>query len=75
MLVPAEAAGTNTPNLLIGSGKSGNIYLLNMTNLGDYNTDGNNNQIVQSVAGQMAEIWSSPVYFDHLDVLSNRAVR
>ena len=50
MLVPAEAAGTNTPNLLVGSGKSGNLYLLNMTNLGGYNTNGNNNQIVQYVA-------------------------
>ncbi|HEY3862264.1 MAG TPA: LamG-like jellyroll fold domain-containing protein [Verrucomicrobiae bacterium] len=64
MLVPPEAAGT--ASLIVGTGKAGTIYLLNRDNMGHFNNGASDSQIVQSVAGQLAAIWSSPVYFNHL---------
>ena len=66
MLVPAEAASPGLPQLIVAVGKAGTFYLVNQTNMGKYNTGGNDSQIVQSVAGQLSQIWSSPVYFNHL---------
>ncbi len=67
MLVPDEAASTNHPQTsIVGTGKSGTIYLVDRDSMGNYNMNGSDNQIVQSVVGQLNTIWSSPVYFNHL---------
>jgi hypothetical protein len=73
-LLPAQS-GTSTPNLLITSGKEGDIYLLNQENLGGYNAV-NNDQIVQYIPGALGEFYGNPLYWNntvyflaHLDYL------
>jgi len=65
VLLPDSVGSTLHPHLLAAGGKSGTIYLLDRDNLGGYNT-ANNNQIVQSVVGATASIWSSPAYWNNL---------
>ena len=69
VLLPDSAGSTNHPHLIIGTGKSGTLYLLDRDNMGHYNgtdgVNGNDNNIVQSVIGATAQTWSSPVYFNH----------
>ena len=65
VLLPDSAGSTGHPRLLAAGGKSGTIYLLDRDNLGRYNTN-SNNQIVQSVIGATAGIWSSPAYWNNL---------
>jgi hypothetical protein len=73
-LLPTQT-NTATPNLLVTSGKMGDIYLLNRDNLGGYNGV-NNNQIVQYIPGALGEFFGNPVYWNntvyflpHLDYL------
>jgi hypothetical protein len=54
MLLPATAGGITigsaaAPNLLVGAGKDGNIYLLNTSNMGKYSSTTNN--VVQEISG------------------------
>ncbi len=64
VLLP-DAVGNGThPRLLAAGGKSGTIYLLDRDNMGGFNA-ANNNQIVQSVIGATAQIWSSPAYWNN----------
>jgi autotransporter-associated beta strand protein len=69
VLLPDSVGSTNHPHLLVGTGKSGTVYLLDRDNMGHYNgTDGingNDNNIVQSIVGATAQTWSSPVYFNN----------
>jgi hypothetical protein len=57
------------PHLLISSGKTGTIYVINRDNMGHYNSN-NDNQIVQSLAAVLPNgtadngNFSAPVYFD-----------
>ncbi|MGH9400497.1 MAG: fibronectin type III domain-containing protein [Terriglobia bacterium] len=57
------------PHLLIASGKTGTIYVINRDNMGHYNPN-NDNQIVQSLVGALANggpeegNYSTPVYFN-----------
>ena len=68
VLLPDSVGSTNHPHLIVGTGKSGTIYLLDRDNMGHYNgTDGvsgNDSQIVQSF-GAIANTWSSPAYFNN----------
>ena len=64
VLLPDPVGSVTHPHLIVGSGKSGTIYLLDRDNLGQYNTN-SDSQIVQSVIGATATIWSSPAYFNN----------
>ena len=70
VLLPDSVGSVAHPRLLAAGGKSGTIYLLDRDSLGHYNgTDGingNDSQIVQSVIGATANIWSSPAYWNNL---------
>jgi hypothetical protein len=63
-LLPTQA-GSSTPNLLVTSGKAGNIYLLNRDNLGLYNTT-DNSQITQYLPAALGgEFFGGPVYWNN----------
>jgi len=57
------------PHLLVTSGKTGTIYVVNRDNMGGYNPN-NDNQIVQSLVGALTNggqeggNYSTPVYFN-----------
>ncbi len=64
-LLPTQT-GSSTPNLLVTSGKAGNIYLLNRDNLGLYNPT-NNNQITQYLPAALGgEFFGAPVYWNNM---------
>lgn len=69
ILLPDSVGSISHPHLLAGTGKSGTLYLVDRDAMGHYNgTDGingNDNNIVQSVAGATVQTWSSPVYFNN----------
>jgi hypothetical protein len=62
-LLPAQSS-TSTPDLLITSGKEGDIYLLNQKNLGGYNGV-NNSQAVQYISSALGEFYGSPLYWNN----------
>ncbi len=75
ILLPTQTA-SNTPDLLVASGKDADIYLINRDSMGGYNpTD--NSQIVQYVPNALGgELFGSPLYWNnyvyflaHLDYL------
>ena len=71
VLLPDDTGSTTHPHLMVGSGKDGNLYLVDRDNLGQYNST-NNNQIVQEVPGALgmpgtrAAQFGAPAYFNHL---------
>ena len=63
-LLPTQV-GSNTPNLLVTSGKDADIYLVNRDNLGLYNPT-NNDQIPQYLPAALSgELFGSPVYWNN----------
>ncbi len=50
-------------HLAFTGGKEGTLYLIDRDNMGHFNTD-NDSQIVQSIMGQTANIFSTPAYFN-----------
>ncbi|WP_263337675.1 chitobiase/beta-hexosaminidase C-terminal domain-containing protein [Acidicapsa dinghuensis] len=68
MLAPTQTTGSY-PNLLVQTGKTGTVYLLNRENLGGYNTAGD--QVVQEMnytvgvngAWSSAAYWNGTVYY------------
>jgi hypothetical protein len=50
-------------HLLVQGSKAGNLYLINRDDMGHYNS-GNNNQIVQYLAGVNKGMWSSPAWWN-----------
>jgi len=61
-LLPAQTSGPYT-NLMVTAGKRGDIYLLNMDDLGEYNT-GSNDQIPQYLPGALGTYFhGSPLYW------------
>jgi hypothetical protein len=65
LLLPDSAGSAAHPHLIIGASKQGTIYLVDRDNMGHYSTGGSDNQIVQSVIGQIGGTWSSPAYFNN----------
>lgn len=62
LIVPTQTTGSY-PHLLVQSGKSGAVYLLNRENLGGYNpTD----QVVQELSYEVGDVgtWTSPAYWN-----------
>jgi Chitobiase/beta-hexosaminidase C-terminal domain/Legume lectin domain len=60
MVLPTQTTGSH-PNLLVQTGKSGTLYLLNRDNLGGYHAT---DQVVQSSAAAVSPLWSSPGYWN-----------
>jgi len=63
VLLPDAVGSTAHPHLIVGSGKSGKIYLVDRDAMGKYN-GANDNQIVQVVSGAIGGIFSTPAYFN-----------
>jgi len=54
----------NTRQLAVGAGKDGNIYLVDRTDMGKFNS-ANNNSIYQELGGALpGGVWSMPAYFN-----------
>ena len=51
------------PNLLVTAGKTGTIYLVNESDMGEYNAAGDN--IVEELPGAVKGIWGAPVYWNN----------
>ncbi len=63
LLPPITDAAGDTPSLAIGSGKDGNIYVIDRANLGKFSASGN--QIWQEVTGKLGgSLFSTPAYFN-----------
>ncbi len=65
LLLPDSVGSAAHPHLIVGASKQGTIYLVDRDNMGHYSTGGSDNQIVQSVIGQLGGVWSSPAYFNN----------
>lgn len=63
VLLPDEVGSVAHPHLILGSGKSGTIYLVDRDNMGHYNS-ANDNQIVQSVVSAIGASFATPAYFN-----------
>jgi Concanavalin A-like lectin/glucanases superfamily/Chitobiase/beta-hexosaminidase C-terminal domain/PA14 domain/Bacterial Ig-like domain len=63
LLLPDGVGSAAHPQLLVGCGKEGKIYLLDRANLGKYRAAGDT-QIVQELPGAVGGCWSSPAYFN-----------
>jgi hypothetical protein len=63
LLIPTSEPGL-FPNLLIGAGKTGTIYLLNRDNLGGYVPGNANPQAVQWLQAAVGPMFSTPVYWN-----------
>jgi hypothetical protein len=63
LLLPYQS-GTQHPNLAVGAGKDGNLYVVDRTNMGHFNSS-SNSQIVQSITNAFAGhgIYSAPSYW------------
>jgi hypothetical protein len=62
-LLPDSAGSAAHPHLLVGSGKDGNIYLVDRDNMGHYSSTANVN--VQTLHGVIAGSFGTPAYFNH----------
>ena len=62
MIVPVQSTGPY-PHLLVQTGKTGTLFLLNRDNLGGYNTT---DQVVQSMPNAVGNngAWSAPAYWN-----------
>ncbi|MGN6370531.1 MAG: LamG-like jellyroll fold domain-containing protein, partial [Phycisphaerae bacterium] len=60
MLLPTSPGGTPE---LVGAGKQGIIYLINLNNMGHYTSSGTVNNDIQEVALGHG-VWGSPAYFN-----------
>jgi hypothetical protein len=64
MLLPDLTDSNNTVrHLVIGAGKDGNIYVVNRDAMGKFNSS-DNSQIWQQVSGALAQVFSTPAYFN-----------
>src|SRR5262249_41329800 len=63
VLLPDEVGSVAHPHLIVGSGKSGTIYLIDRDNMGHFNP-ANDSQIVQSVISAVGPSFGTPAYFN-----------
>jgi protocatechuate 3,4-dioxygenase beta subunit len=66
LLLPTQEG--SAPNLIVGAGKLGTIYLVNENNMGGYNSNGTGDtQIVQWLPGALGgPMFSTPAYFNNM---------
>lgn len=62
MILPASVGSTAHPNLIVGAGKEGKIYLLDTANLGKFTY--NDAGAVQEVGSAFSGALSTPAYFN-----------
>lgn len=60
MLLPREVGSDAHPNLLVGAGKEGQMYLVDRDNMGKFGTKNNN---LQTVGGQLSGSFDTPAYY------------
>lgn len=60
VLLPPQTSGP--PNLLVATGKTGTIYLVNRDKMGGYNATDN---VVQELPGAVTSIYGAPVYWNN----------
>ncbi len=65
IVLPDATYGTaGTLQLAVGAGKDGNIYVVNRTNMGKYNT--NTNNVYQELKSALPNgVWGVPAYFNN----------
>ncbi|HEV3261339.1 MAG TPA: PQQ-binding-like beta-propeller repeat protein [Gemmataceae bacterium] len=63
MLLPDGLGGTAHPNLLIGGGKEGTLYLIDRNNMGHFNATKDN--IVQELPHVLSGVWDTPAFFNN----------
>jgi hypothetical protein len=63
ILLPASAGTTAHPNLLIGSGKQGTIYVIDRDNMGHFNSS--SDSVVQEVTGTFQGSLDTPAFFNN----------
>jgi fibronectin type 3 domain-containing protein len=62
IILPASAGSAAHPNLIVGAGKQGTLYLLDTTNMGKFSaTDA---RVVQEVGSAFSGSLSTPAYFN-----------
>src|ERR1700690_239205 len=72
LLLPASAGSTAHPNLLVGSGKQGRIYLIDRNNMGGYHGDkagdgssGSDNVVHETGVGAISGgSYDTPTFFN-----------
>ncbi len=62
MLLPDGVASKDHPHLMVETGKSGKIYLIDRDNLGQYAPGGPDN-VVQIVTAGQAGVWGNPAFY------------
>jgi hypothetical protein len=62
LLLPDSAGSTGHPHLMVASGKSGNVYLVDRDNLGHFNSAGDS-LVAQELPGVLSPCYSSPAFF------------
>jgi hypothetical protein len=62
-LLPDSAGSAAHPHLMVGSGKDGNIYLVDRDNMGHYSSAANVN--LQTLNGAIAGSFGTPAYFNN----------
>src|ERR1700722_11098970 len=62
-LLPDSAGNATHPTLMVGSGKDGNIYLVDRDNMGHYSSTANIN--LQTLNGAIAGSYGTPAYFNN----------
>jgi fibronectin type 3 domain-containing protein len=71
LLLPASAGSAAHPNLMVGAGKEGRIYLIDRDNMGGYHGDaggdgnsGTDNVVQETVAGAINGSLDTPTYYN-----------
>lgn len=62
LILPDEVGSAEHPQLLIGAGKEGKIYVLDRNNLGKFGTRDN---VVQGVGGQLSSSFDTAAYYQN----------
>jgi fibronectin type 3 domain-containing protein len=62
LLLPPSAGSPAHPNLMVGGGKEGTIYLIDRDNMGKF--DPNTDHVVQELPSAITSIFSTPTYFN-----------
>ncbi len=71
LLLPASAGSAAHPNLMVGGGKEGRLYLIDRNNMGGYHGDaagdgnsGTDDVVQETVAGAVNGILDTPTYYN-----------
>jgi outer membrane protein assembly factor BamB len=68
LALPREVGSKTAPDLLVGAGKEGRIFLLNRANMGKFNPKGGN-AVQETPPNTVGGMWGNPAFFrDHTGV-------